>query len=134
MGIFLVDFAKFWLYILVYLIVLLTRCVSTRNSMLKKTLRSHTFNGKKYLVEFTGRIDGMTDTPDVEGELPRMVILDNNNLRAFHSAMHEAMEAMGMCDKCLHKENGDFATWDIASFLWRWIKTRLPKSDDIPST
>ena len=84
-------------------------------------IRSHTFKDTKYLVEFCDRIDGVTDTPYDPNDKMVMRILSGNNLRAFHSALHEAMEASMFCDKCLHDKDGSFATWDIARFLWRWM-------------
>ena len=84
-------------------------------------IKTHTFKGKKYNIEFVGRIDGVTDTAFNPDDPLYMTILDGDDLRAFHSAVHESMEAAGFCDDCLHDEDGDFATWDIARFLWRWI-------------
>lgn len=90
---------------------------------------SHTFSGQLYKIEEVNRIDGVTDTDDVPDTL-EMMILDSNDLRALHSAMHEGMEASGMCDKCLHgyeeRDSRLPKTWDIARFLWRlgWRRTK----------
>ena len=93
-------------------------------------VRTHTFNDKLYKIEEVDRIDGVTDTDDIPDTL-EMMILDGNDLRALHSAMHEGMEASGMCDKCLHDyEKRDSRlprTWDIARFLWRLGYRRTKK-------
>lgn len=87
-------------------------------------IKTHTFKGRKYNIQFTGRIDGLTDIPGVHKEAVVM-ILDGKNFRAFHSAFHEALEASGFCNDCLHDKNGNFTTEDPARFLWRWIHERM---------
>ncbi len=85
-------------------------------------MKTHTFCGRKYKVEQVERIDGVTDVPG-EPEMYEMLILNGNNLRSLHSAVHEGLEAMGLCDECLHRhddrQDGNSRTWDLARFLWR---------------
>ena len=88
-------------------------------------MKTHTFNGRKYRIEQTGRIDGVTDVPcDEDDEQLTMLILDGDGLRSLHSAIHEAMHAHGIPDKYIHDKTGDFSTWDIARFIKRWIDER----------
>ncbi len=84
------------------------------------TVKTHTFDGIKYGISKCERIDGVTDMPGEPEEL-EMLILEGNNFRAFHSALHEGMEALGMCDKCVHgyRDDGTPRTTDLARFLWR---------------
>ncbi len=93
-------------------------------------VKTHTFSGQLYKVEEVNRIDGVTDTFDLP-DSPEMMILAGTDLKAFHSAMHEGMEASGMCDNCLHGyEEIDSRlprTWDVARFLWRLGYKRTKK-------
>ena len=82
------------------------------------TVKTHTFNGRKYFIDFVKSIEGVTDTPDKPKKLG-MDILNGNDFIAFHSAFHEALEASGFCDKCMHKKDGTPKTIDAARFLWR---------------
>jgi hypothetical protein len=85
-------------------------------------VKTHTFAGRKYKIEQVERIDGVTDVPG-EPDVYEMLILDGNDLRSLHSALHEGIEALGLCDKCLHqhirRKDGNSRTWDTARFLWR---------------
>lgn len=86
-----------------------------------KKVRTHTFNGRKYKIEFCDRIDGVTDIPG-EPETFEMLILAGSDLKALHAALHEGCEASDMCDECLHgydRDDGYPRTWDLARFLWR---------------
>ena len=88
-------------------------------------VKTHTFNGRKYVIEEAGAIDGVSDIPGVPDPF-EMLILTGSGLRAFHSAFHEACEVSGMCDDCLHRYDRDDGypnTWDAARFLWRLIKS-----------
>ncbi len=89
---------------------------------LDKMVNTHTFNGRKYKIEIVASIDGVTDVPG-EPDPYTMLILSGNDLKALHSAMHEALEALGFCDKCLHRyearDDGRPVTWDAARFLKR---------------
>jgi hypothetical protein len=85
-------------------------------------IKTHTFNGEFTKIEYTDRIDGVTETTE-PAETQTITILTGNDFRAFHSALHEALEASGFCDNCLH-EGGDCRTWDPARFLWRWLGKR----------
>ena len=86
-------------------------------------VKTHTFDGKLYDIEKVQRIDGVTDTPYNEDDPLRMLILDGDGLRSLHSALHEGLEALGICDFCLHghenRTDGNSRTWDVARFLWR---------------
>jgi hypothetical protein len=78
-------------------------------------LKSHTFRGKKYAVEFVSRIDGVCDT-DEDGDEYEMLIVDAKGLRGLDNALHEALHAAGIPSEYVHKKNG---TIDISRFLWR---------------
>lgn len=85
----------------------------------KRPVRTHTFNGQKYRIEKAFRIDGVTDV-DLPFDKPEMLILEGNDLKALHSALHEGWEAIGVCDDCIHGyENGMPNSYDVARFLWR---------------
>ena len=91
-----------------------------------KMIKKHTFNGTEFNIDFVRGIDGVCDRPDLPDKPPyNMLVLDGNGLTALHSVMHEALEASGFCDSCLHDEDGDPRTWDAARFVWRWINERL---------
>lgn len=82
------------------------------------TVRSHTFNGKRHVIEFADSIEGVTDTDEIPENL-EMLILSGNDFKAFHSAFHESLEASGFCDTCLHFSDGTPRTIDAARFLRR---------------
>jgi len=84
-----------------------------------KKIKTHTFNGTKYKIDFVTSIEGVTDTKEKPKEPLEMNILDGNDFKAFHSAFHESLEASGFCDKCLHFSDGTPRTIDAARFLWR---------------
>ncbi len=88
--------------------------------MAKRPVKTHTFNGIKYKIEQAERIDGVTDVQEDDSP-PEMLILDGDDLKSLHSAMHEGMEAIRACDKCIHgyRDDGYPETWDVAKFLWR---------------
>lgn len=83
------------------------------------TVRTHTFNGVQYAIDFVQSIEGVTDTKEKPKEPLGMDILDGNDFRAFHSAFHESLEASDFCDECLHFSDGTPRTVDAARFLWR---------------
>ena len=92
-----------------------------------KPVLTHTFHGRKYKIEQAARIDGVTDVPG-EPDPYHMLILDGNDTKALHSALHEGWEAIGRCDKCMHGYEKDVPnTYDVARFLWRlgWRKTEM---------
>jgi hypothetical protein len=88
-------------------------------------IRTHTFSGKKYQINFADSIEGVCDSPKRD-DSKAMTILTGSNLRALNSALHEAMEADGFCDKCLHDSGGFTRTENIGRFLWR-LGYRLKK-------
>jgi len=80
-------------------------------------MRTYKFsNGRKFKVCLVESIEGVTDTTTGE-----MDILKGNDFKALHSAMHEAMEGAGFCDKCIHTHDGYVSdrSVDVARFLWR---------------
>lgn len=82
-------------------------------------VRTHTFNGTKYNIDFVKSIEGVTDSNVDVDEPLEMTILDGDDFIAFHSAFHESLEASGFCDKCMHFKDGTPRTIDAARFLWR---------------
>ena len=88
-------------------------------------IRKHTFNGTQFDVTWVRCIEGVCDRPDIPNESTwNMLCLDGYTLTALHSVMHEALEACGFCDMCLHDKDGDPRTMDAARFVWRWINER----------
>jgi len=83
-----------------------------------RPIKTHTFNGEHYKIDFVRGLDGATDTKDIPDPLV-MMVLDSDDFCSFHSAFHEALEASGFCDGCMHDKNGDVTTIDAARFLWR---------------
>ena len=82
-------------------------------------VNTHTFNGIKYKIDQVKSIEGVTDTKEKPKEPLEMNILARNDFIALHSAFHEALEASGFCDACLHFSDGTSRTVDAARFLWR---------------
>ncbi len=82
-------------------------------------VKTHTFDGIEYKIDFVRSIEGVCDTNEKPQEPLEMDILDGNDFRAFHSAFHESLEASGFCDACLHFSDGTPRTIDAARFLWR---------------
>ena len=82
------------------------------------TIKTHTFNGRRYSIEKVKSIEGVTDVPG-EPDPYTMLILSGNNFIAFHSAFHESLEAAGFCDACLHKKDGTPNTIEAARLIWR---------------
>jgi hypothetical protein len=86
--------------------------------MKRKPVRFHRFNGTRYIVDHVEGLYGVCDTPEIP-KIPVMMVLDKDDTRTLHSQLHEALEASGFCDKCMHDENGEPRTWDAAKYLWR---------------
>ena len=82
------------------------------------SIRTHTFNGTKYFIDFVKSIEGVTDRIETP-EFLEMTILKGTDFKAFHSAFHEALEASGFCDACMHFPDGNSRTIDAARFMWR---------------
>jgi len=91
--------------------------------VIKRRIKTHTFNGTKYKIDYADIIEGVTDTDEIPDVL-EVLILTGNDFKAFHSAFHESLEASGFCDSCLHFSDGTPRTIDAARFLWRlgWRK------------
>jgi hypothetical protein len=81
-------------------------------------IRTHTFNGVTYKIEFADRIDGVCDVPDDE-TAPEILLVPGKKQRHLNAALHEALHAIGVPDKYLHDEEGFSQTEDVARFLWR---------------
>ena len=86
-----------------------------------KKIKTHKFNGVKYDIDLADSIEGVTDNGEIELK-PKMLILTGNDFKAFHSAFHEALEASGFCDICMHFKDGNSRTIDAARFLTRWLR------------
>ena len=71
-------------------------------------IQTHTFNG----------IEGLTEVSGVSHN-PHILLIEGTGFRAFHAAFHEALEASGFCDSCMHDKEGYPRTEDAARFLWR---------------
>ena len=85
-------------------------------------IKTHTFNGTKYKINFVKSIEGVTNTKDIPKEPLDMDVLTGESFKAFHSVFHESLEASVFCDRCLHRLDGDSRTIDAARFIWRWLK------------
>ena len=92
-----------------------------------RKVKTATFRLGKYRIGFVTRIDGVTDRPDLKNEQNVMLIPDGNDLRCLHAHLHEAQEANGKCEMCLHGKPSapEDPTWAEARFLWRlgWRRT-----------
>jgi hypothetical protein len=92
-----------------------------------KQVSTHTFNGRKYRVNYAHAIYGMTDVPAAQvgsgQEKWDMTLILGNDFKAFHSAFHESLEASGYPSSVLHDKDGNPTTTDAARFLWRtWVQ------------
>ena len=85
-------------------------------------MKTHTFLGGRYHIEYADRIDGVCDVAGVDDDPLEMLILSGSDLRAFHSALHEALHAHGVPDRYIHDRDGCANTWSMARFLWRRVK------------
>jgi len=77
-------------------------------------VRTHTFNGVKYKIDFTGKIDGLADTKEL---LPSIVIACGEDTQnELITIIHEAMHA-GNWDK--REATIDRSSKEIGKLLWR---------------
>lgn len=83
-------------------------------------MKSHTFNGKRYVIDLCGRIGGVTDV-DEEGP-DTLLLVSGGDFRAFADAYHESLHALGVPSRYLHDSEGCCATDDGARFLWRLMR------------
>ena len=89
--------------------------------MKSNTVRTHTFNGKKYEIAQYTEIGGICDE---EGAV--LSILRGNNIKALGSALEEGLHALNVPDRYLHKSESKVPIGkslskvdDLARFLWR---------------
>ena len=62
------------------------------------TVKTATFNGVKYKIAFTAKIEGVTDTDEkVTDKNREMLILEGNDFAACHSIFHERLKANMLC-------------------------------------
>ena len=86
------------------------------------SIKTHTFKLGTYTIDQTERINGICDTPDPTSwkkATKEMLIIEGADLRALHSALHEALHADGIPDEYIHDKDGCADTMRIARFLWR---------------
>ena len=77
-------------------------------------VRTHSFCGIKYKIDFVGGIDGITDTRE---SFPSIVIACKSGTQnELITIIHEAMHA-GNWDK--HEETIDRSSKEIGRLLWR---------------
>ena len=90
-------------------------------------MRKARFPTGMFNIDFAERIDGCCDAPADSADELSMTILDGDNFRAFHSAVHEGMHAHGIPSQYIHDKDGCATTEDIARFLWRRLKKMKQK-------
>jgi hypothetical protein len=95
-------------------------------------MKSARFPTGVFKIDFAWRIDGVSDAPadekDDEKSSLEMTILEGDDFRAFHSALHEGLHAHGVPSKYIHDKVGCTSTDDLAKFLWRRVKMMRLKS------
>ena len=77
------------------------------------TVRTHTFNGRKYKITI-GQRDGLCDTYNKEREL--IVLTDPKTRAGLETAIHEALHASRWPAS---EGTVEITAHDIARFLWR---------------
>jgi len=97
-----------------------------------RKVKSHSFNGKKYKIDYATEINGICDS--VASEL---TILRGNSIKALGSALEEGLHALEIPDKYLHKSAKKTKVGqslskvdDLARFLWRigWRKKKYAQN------
>jgi hypothetical protein len=85
------------------------------------TIKYHTFKLGKYKIEFTHRIEAVTDVPvdDWDNTEKVMLLTKKKGIRGLDNALHEALHAEGVPDEYLHDDEGYSITRRVARFLWR---------------
>jgi len=92
------------------------------------TVKTHTFNGKKYEIDHVTELAGIFD--EAGGVI---TILRGNDITALGSALEEGLHAMNIPDRYLHVPiskqvigKSTSKVDDLARFLWRegWRKTK----------
>jgi len=81
----------------------------------KKSVKTHTFNGVRFDVDISGPVDGQCDNP--KGGRPSLTICaDLNTRRGLETAIHESIHA---CHFLKSEESVERTARDVARFLWR---------------
>jgi len=78
-----------------------------------KPVRTHTFNGVKYLVTID-RLDGLCSTHKLEREI--IILADLDTRAGLETAVHEALHA---CCWSKGEDKVTITAKDLARFLWR---------------
>lgn len=87
-------------------------------------MKTHTFNGRRYRIDFASYIGGVTDVPGpCRPDNLSLTIVPGDKLTHLDNALHEGLEAMGAPDELMHNRDGSSKTADLARFLW-WLGYR----------
>lgn len=93
---------------------------------MKRKVKTHCFNGKKYTIEEVTKLYGICDL-----DAHHLTILRGKDIAALSSLLEEGLHAMGVPDKYLHKNNvkiGKSASKvdDLGRLAWRmgWRKVK----------
>ena len=82
--------------------------------MAKREVRTHTFNRRKYQVEFDDVCDGVTDTHKCNRTM--MIMADLATQNGLITCIHEALHASNWAAT---EKVVDRVSTDIGKFLWR---------------
>lgn len=82
----------------------------------KRVVKTHSFNGISYDVEFCGRLYGITTSPSGKGKPNLVVCEDPNTLSGLETIIHESLHA---CSFLKSETRVTETARDIARFLWR---------------
>ena len=84
-------------------------------------MKQHTFNGKKYIIEFVQRIDGLCDTDEDDGKYNMYITQGKTLLAELDNVVHEGMHALGVPSEYVHQGKG---TRDLSRFILSWLMTK----------
>lgn len=82
-----------------------------------RAVRSHTFNGRKFVIDAEGRIGGYTECPGAVIVSPEIYIDDTlPGMKHLEISVHESLHA---CFDAATEAQVQACGRDIARFLWR---------------
>ena len=81
------------------------------------TVRTHTFNGRKYKIEMSGNLDGWCDQYKMGDNQRYITIMAKEGTRnELETIVHESLHA---CNWRASEQSVEMTAHDIARFLWR---------------
>jgi len=79
-------------------------------------VKSATFNGVKYKIDMSQRIDGMCDSPKGGGKPTLMIAVDPYTKKELETIIHESLHA---CKWSKSEDDVRQTGEDVARLLWR---------------